>query len=163
MRKRPGVSLMELLMYMALSGIVVISMATFLMNMFATRVVIASQTSAQENARLLLERMTHAVRHGYKVQTASDSLTVFSHPASDPCATIYTVFQKNGDQFLTGTGPDRDHIAFLPAAGPDINVTNFTVTPVSSAVEIQLTTQRESRAADLTSTIAYRQSKIVCY
>lgn len=156
-RKHPGVSLVELLLYMALSGLVVVSMATFLMNMFQARVVTAAQTTVQDSTRVMLERMTIAIRHGYKVETPPNKLIVYSHPPSDPTDTVYTVFVHMGNQLLTGSGDDLSAIVARPMHAPEIAVDTFTVTRVSSAVEVQLSATSGKRSSLLESTIAYRQ------
>jgi type II secretory pathway pseudopilin PulG len=156
-RKRAGVTLVELLLYMALSGLVVISMATFLMNMFQARVVTASQTTVQENTRVMLEQITLAVRHGYKVEIASGTLTIFSRSASDNTETVYTIFEHDGQQLKSGTGSDRGAIVPQPMHAPEITVNTFTFEKVSSAIEVKVSATSGRRSATLESTIAFRQ------
>lgn len=158
MTSRRGVTMVELLVYMALSGLVIMSMSTFVVNMFQARAVMATQAAVQDNARTVLSAMTVDIRQSYSVVANGSVITISSHPAAAPSTTVYTRYELQGNRLMMGSSTVPTPIPLQPMTEPDIEVTTFSVATVSSAVTIDLTLAKGNRQASLHSTVAYRQN-----
>lgn len=157
MKRRPGFTLVELLVYLATAGIVLIAATTFVGRMVAVRAEAAAQTKLQENARVVIETMTVAIRNSYAVNASGSTVTILAHPASSPSDTNYTVFTLSGDQLQTGSGSDPDTIVPTTMVDEGVSVDNFTPQAIEGALQVHLALSSGEQSWRLDSTIAYRQ------
>ncbi|MBI5405185.1 MAG: prepilin-type N-terminal cleavage/methylation domain-containing protein [Candidatus Kerfeldbacteria bacterium] len=149
-----GTTLMELMVYLAISTVVVLSMTTFVTALTKTRVRTTDQQIAQAEARNVIERMTHTIRNsrdvavtGARIDATDETGLVTSYCGCD------------------GTIKSGQHMAF-PPAGADlepaiesgVQVDNFTLERLGSSVRVSLNFSKNGQSAALVSTIAFRQA-----
>jgi Tfp pilus assembly protein PilV len=151
-KNQKGVTLMELLVYLGISALVILAMGTFMVNVTKARVLSNNQRLAQQNARLILEKMTYSLRNAYDVNVLSPAkVEIKSYDYNDPNNPVSktAVIERQADNLLYLDGWS------LTEEG--VSVTNVNFEKVSSSLQVSLTTEKNSQQASLSSTISFRQ------
>ncbi len=130
-RARRGLSLVELLVYLAIVSVVVVIAVVMSVNLLGGRAKTSSFEAVNQNARLALDRMTSAVRSAEYVDVAQ---TVFGNlggrlvlqmpnPLANP-----TALDVSGGVLRIAEGNG----APVPLTSADLEVTGFTITRLNS-------------------------------
>lgn len=152
-----GFTMIELLVYLALTGMVVLTATSFLVKMLGTKAIAASATNLQENARTVMETVTVSLRNAYEVTPSGTGLIIASHPSDSPSTKVYTRYDRVGDRVVVGTASSIDGITTQPLTNQDITAQVFQLTPISNAVDVMIVLKQGNQSTLLQSTIAYRQ------
>lgn len=156
--RRPGYTLVELIIYLGLSGLVLVVTTNFLMQLLGQRAVAATQTSLQENSRTITSMMTVALRNAYDVSVSADktSVIILSVPPSG-VGTLYTGYKLQGGTILSGSADAENAIVYEAALPADVQATVFSMEKVSSALDVEMRLAKGTQSTLLDSTIAFRQ------
>ena len=156
-----GITLVELLIYLGLSALVSVGLMGFMVRTAAQRSALANQQQAQRESRLLLERMSLALRNAYAVEISADGerIAIQSYDYGEVSQTMFTVFEKKDQsvymgQRLNEIPTEEDLICFTSS---EINVQQLQFLKVSSSVQFRTTMAADGHTASLSSTIAFRQ------
>lgn len=149
--------MIELLVYLALTGMVILTATSFLVNMLGTKAIAASATNLQENARSVMDMVTVNVRNAYDVTPSGTGILVASHPADQPTATVYTRFDHVDGRILSGSASSIEAIILQPLTSEAITAQVFQFTALTKAVDVVLVLKQGNQSTLLQSTIAYRQ------
>lgn len=150
MNKQKGFTLVELLIYIAITGVVTVSLVQFGLAISTARVKTYVAQEVQANARMALDLMSRKIRMAREVNTGASvwgsdpgvlSLGMVDG-TSDP-----TVFELDGDngrlQMTEGSGPT------VYVTGEEVRVTNLVFRDLTSSgdrgnVGIELTVEYDS-------------------
>lgn len=156
-----GVTLMELLVYLGISSVVVLSMMTLMANVSKQRLERTQQNTAQQAARVAVDKMTYSLRNAYSVVVAADgkTLDIYSYNFTNPAQPIVTTYREQDSrlyvgQALTTPPPPAD---LRPATPPTVLLEQLSFREISSAVQVTIRCRNGTRTADVSSTISFRQ------
>ncbi len=160
-KNQRGVTLMELLVYLGISTIVVVGLSALMTNTMHARVVSNNSKDAQQNARRVLENMTYSLRNAYQLDVAADgqSMNIYSQNIDNPSEPLVTTYQYVDSQLFYAQAvnelPPADTFISLVDEGVLVKDVNFH--KISSSINVEFTIIKNSRQAEINSTIAYRQ------
>lgn len=152
-KHQDGTTLMELMVYLAISTVVILAMTTFVSALTRSRVALTNQSTAQAELRNVMERLTYAVRnsHAVSVTGARIDLTDESGMVTTFCACDGTM--KSG-QLMTFPPALSDLHTIIDSS---VTVQSVSIDQISTSVRIRLTLAAAGQTATASSTIAYRQ------
>ncbi|MFA6099238.1 MAG: prepilin-type N-terminal cleavage/methylation domain-containing protein [Patescibacteria group bacterium] len=156
-----GVTLMELLIYLGISSVVVLTMMTLMANVSKQRLQRIQQNTAQQAARVAVDKMTYSIRNAYRVDISADgkTLDIYSTNFADLTKPIVTTYSELDNQLYTGqsleTPPQPENLQ--PATPPGVILEQLSFREISSAVQVSLRCRNGARNAEISSTISFRQ------
>lgn len=152
-QQRPGATLMELIIYLAISGLVIVGAMNWLTNTLSARAATVRETALQENLHTVLDTMTVSIRNAYEVSFASGILTIKTHPANDRTQTTLTMYRvvDNRLQF----GPSADTLTSVTSS--DVRMTTFDVVVAGPSATINLVGTNGVTTTRVATTVTTRQ------
>ena len=145
MRNQRGSTFIELLLYIGIVGVIMVTAASFLMNLLTSRAKVTASSEVLSNARLIQDRLHDAARHAQGINTGSSTF------GSDPGALSFnmvsagvdpTVFSltTNDGQFQVSEGSGGN----VTVSATDVQVTNLVFTNLTSTqdtgiIQVQFT------------------------
>jgi len=160
-KNQQGVTLMELLIYLAMSTVVVVGLSAVMTSTMQARVVSNSTKDAQQNARRVLENMTYSLRNAYQLDVAADgkSINIYSQNIDNPSEPYITTYKYDDSELLYAQAinelPAED--TFISLVDEGITVEDVFFNKIASSISVEFTTIKNNRKATINSTIAYRQ------
>lgn len=160
-RGRAGTTILELLVYIALLAVFVVTAADVIINFSNFQAQVQVQNQLQQASRLLMEEFAYAIRH-------SRSITVLPSSPSDKIrllseAGMYTTIKKNGTQVQqmektsSVEDPVEDIAITYPISEPSITVSGLVFEKIDESVKITLTMEKSGQSLTTVSTFASRQ------
>ena len=151
-----GTTMFELVIYLALSSLVVLTMFQFISGLSAARVRTADQKLAQENARTVLARMTHALRNSKDVTVAADRINIEQENTNRIVFAVKDGTIQYAEKLDVPPAYPAD-IELRPLTDPGVVLDTATFKKISSSVQVNVQFKKGTQVAQLDSTIAYRQ------
>lgn len=154
---RAGVTLMELLVYLGMATVVVLVMTNFLVGFTRQLLVTRDQERVQQNARVVLEKLTHAGRNATSL-TVNGSCVTLQAAGTAPTR----VFSYDGATISYGEALPCGDPGLRPLIETGVAVSAVTFEPVLAdgapvALAVAATFRKGSREAAFRSTITLRQ------
>lgn len=133
MRDQRGSTFMELVIYIAIVGMIMTTVASFLMSLLTSRVKVTASSEVLSNARLIQDRLHDAARHAEGINTGSSTF------GSDPGVLSLDMVAGSVDPTSFSLTTDDGQFQLNEGAGnvfvssDDIEVTNLVFTNLTSA------------------------------
>jgi len=152
-RDQSGTTMMELVVYLSISVLVVLSMTTFVTALTKSRVETSEQQLLQDSARTVIERMTYAVRNSAQVAVSGSRLD-----ATNESGIVWSFCGCDGTvKAGQANGAALPADSLEPLIDPTVALDQLVFETVGSSVVVQVQLSKNGRTASLNSTIAIRQ------
>lgn len=154
-----GITLVELLIYMGLSTLLVIGMVGFLIQTTHERTKLAAQQSVQQNARVVMGKMTTTIRNAYviEVNEEGNEITAYSQNYEDLHSPIKTIYRAQGSDLAFERGEVMAAAASQTLLDSGVTLVSLHAEKIASSVRMTATFEKDGRRVTLSSTVAYRQ------
>ena len=154
-RARAGTTILELVVYIALLAVFVVTAADVIINFTRFQAQVQVQNQLQQASRLLMEEFAYAIRHSRSITVlASDKIRLLSENG------IYTTMKKDGARVQQTEKPssvEEGTDIYYPISEPSITVSGLVFEKIDESVKITLTMEKSGQSLTTVSTFASRQ------
>ncbi|MFA5051733.1 MAG: prepilin-type N-terminal cleavage/methylation domain-containing protein [Patescibacteria group bacterium] len=161
MKSQAGATLIELLVYLGISSFVVLGSLLFLVQMTTARLATNDQKTAQQSARLAVEKMTYSLRNAYDVVVNADGtrVTIYSNDTAHPGQPVITVYGLRDGRLMYGQSlvVPPDDAELQPILNDNVEIADLQFKKISASLQVSLSTIKSNRQSSVESTIAFRQ------
>jgi len=163
-REQGGTTIVELLVYLGVSTLVVMVMMSFTVGISQRRAMVNDQLLAQENGRLVAERMAYVLRNSYRQEVrvvgSTKQLIVTGLDPAQPTRDLITVFEFSDGtiKYAQASGAAPPSALFAPMIDRAVVVDAADVENVSAATVLRLTLRKGNQRVQLESTVGWRQT-----
>lgn len=151
MRARSGFTLLEMIIYIGITAVVVVSLMNIMITVFETRERTENVSEVQQSARLVMDRITNTLTYATDVEISSDG-DLITTKAGEQSPVVFSVrnrmlFVQRGSQAAKQLTPDTIQVTNLQFRSIDAHAVDIYLT-ISNGTDDSIT---------LVSTITLRQ------